>query len=183
MSSSDLPEGDSPSHLAAAEWLAVIVIMGFLTMLTVISLLAPSDADDLALGMPHHLKPQYYEVLIQGAVASPGSYQVPTDARVKDVVALADPLPEANIQALKATSKVRNGQVINVPIKEMLQIKISGAVAAGQSAKVKVPRGTRLNELGKYIAYDEEADIAKMDRKRYLRNSEEIDVPYKRKAR
>lgn len=179
MSTNNLPEGDSISHLAPAEWLAVIAIMGFLIMLTALSMLGSGDLEDLDLGAPHHLKPQFFEVLIQGAVTKPGSYQVPVEARIKEIVALAEPSPEADLKGIKATSKVRNGQVINVPAKEMIEIKVSGAVK-GKAQTVKIPRGTRLNELEAYVAFDGKADIAKLDRKRYLRNGEEVVVPYKK---
>lgn len=168
-------------ELGAHEWLAVVTIIGFLCLLTVIVISGSYDHQTLIArgeGKGHYLKPQEVEVLIDGAVAKPGSYRVKIGTTQKEVISLAEPFPEADLRKVRPASRVRNGQNIVIPTKPTISISVSGAVQSEGS--LMVPKGTRLSELGNYVKYTDETDLAKMDRKRLLKADEKIIVPTKK---
>lgn len=171
-----MSEAPPTPSLALHEWMAVVVIIGFFVSLTVISL-ANTESIAQPQGELHYLKAQAYEVFVQGAVEAPGSYRVDAGSKVKDIVALAKPLPDADLRRFRGESKAREGQVINIPIREKIEVHVAGAVV--HEGKISVPRGTRLEEIGQFVELTANADIAKIQRKRFLKADEKILVPAK----
>ena len=178
--------GDSDSNpsnkserpqLAVHEWLAIIIIMGCFATLTCLSLIYDKSMPDNAPGIPHYLKPQYIEVLVQGAVVEPGSYKMNANAKLKDLIALANPRPEADLRHLKLEGKLRNGQVVKIQARQHIDIYVSGAVE--NPGKLRVPQGTKLYELSNYTQLSTQADVNKINRKRILKSEEVIVVPLK----
>ena len=45
---------------------------------------------------------------------------------------------------------------------------------------MKIPKGTRLQELEKHVQFTQNADRSKLNKKRFLRHGEEISVPSKK---
>lgn len=56
-------------------------------------------------------------VHVSGAVANPGVYQLLPGSRVHEAVMLAQPLPEADIDALNLAAPLADGQKVSVPRK------------------------------------------------------------------
>lgn len=111
--SSNIKTGQE-QHLPVHEWLAIVMIIGLLLSLTLITLYSNNTSQVDTVGAPHYVIDQEIEVIVQGAVENPGSYQVKRGALIHDVIALAKPLPEANLKSIKQDRKVRKGQVITV---------------------------------------------------------------------
>ncbi|NQS76570.1 MAG: ComEA family DNA-binding protein [Peptococcaceae bacterium] len=76
---------------------------------------------------PEENKVKNISVHVIGAVANPGVYELPADARVTNAVNMANPLGEADLHALKLAAKIVDGQDIYVPY----QGERDGPVAAG----------------------------------------------------
>ncbi|MGZ6330633.1 MAG: SLBB domain-containing protein [Parachlamydiaceae bacterium] len=166
------------THLTMSEWIAVIAILGFLACLTLFNLLERHEAaSEIAVGPGVYLKPQYMDVHIEGAVKKPGVYRVKASALMKDVIAIAEPTLEADLKRFRERAKVTQGQNIVVPAREMLTIHVSGAVQ--KEGDVIVPKGTRLQDLCRYLAFTDEADLNKVRSKRYLKAGETINIPVK----
>ena len=119
MDDSSLIESLERPQLFLHEYLAVLVIIGFFAMLTLITIFRQESLPGDLQAEGHFLKPQIIEVFVQGAVELPGPYKVKTDSKVNQVIALAKPLNEADLMRFKPTSKVRPGQVIKVPFKSV----------------------------------------------------------------
>ncbi len=60
-------------------------------------------------------------VKVTGAVLQPGVYQVPPGSTVLEVIFLASPAEEADLDLLNLTEEVYNGQDISVPLKTPVQ--------------------------------------------------------------
>jgi hypothetical protein len=166
------------SQLNVHEWIAISIILGFLLLLTLIAAIGQSpDYKTLKTGPGSYLKPQEIEIHIAGAVANPGTYRVKAGTKLQEAIILADPLLEADLRKIKPARRLRNGQKIVLPTREMISISISGAVQ--EEVTLSVPKGLRLNELSKYIKFTEDADVEKIKSKRFLRNQEKINIPSK----
>lgn len=101
-------------HLPIHEWLAVAFLVGLLLSLTILSLFFTEHTIPDQQGTLHHVVDQDIEVFVEGAVEKPGSYIVKRGTLVKDVVALAVPNGDANLQPLKLNNKLRKGQTVKV---------------------------------------------------------------------
>lgn len=176
---------DSPSspssmtpYLGVHEWVAIISILGFLLLLTLIVLDGRHDNRSVPVNKTVaslHFKPQEVEIYIDGAVKNPGSYKVKLGTSTRDAIELAEPLEDADLSKIKPTSRVRNGQNIKVPGRQMLKIIVSGAIQ--NPGTITIPKGTRLSELSNYVVFADDADLSKISRKRYLKDNEEVIVP------
>jgi protein involved in polysaccharide export with SLBB domain len=167
---------NSPPQLAIHEWFAVLLILAVMALITGISLL--SDTNKTTETQAHHLKPQYFEVLIQGAVQHPGSYSVKSGSTMQTVLDKALPLENADLNRIKSQTKLRNGQVINIPIMQKITVFIEGAVEF--PGELQVPQGTMIKDLHKYtkMAFDANFDALKPTRK--LKAGDKIIVPRKK---
>src|SRR5262245_38195463 len=119
---------DKPS-LYIHEWMAVMGIIGLLGFLTGISWWNQHFPAQIETGTPHFIAEQEIEITVEGAVEHPGSHKVKKGTTVRDALAQAILLPEADVRRLKLDSKVRRHQIIKVPKHQFITIIVEGAVA------------------------------------------------------
>ncbi len=167
---------DERPSLQAHEWLAVVVIIGFMGMLTVLSL--SSRHASYSTGEPHHVVSPDIMVIIEGAVEKTGSFTIPKGTTLREVLDLAKPFPEAHLEKLNLNKPVRKNQVIKVPEKPFITITLEGAV--NDPKTIKMPKGSRLEDLLGKLSFHAEADQEKLRRKRRLKNGETVKVPFKK---
>lgn len=163
-------------HLAIHEWFAVMAIIAFLAMLILVSLWRQSYSHANE-GQHHYLKANEVEIYIQGAVANPGSYKAPTGTLLQDIVKNAQPLGDADLRRIKPSTKARNGQIVNIPVKPKIRVTIEGAVVS--AGEIEIPVGTTTDELISYILPTEDADLSKIKKGRRLRQNDKIVIPKK----
>jgi competence protein ComEA len=73
--------------------------------------------------------PTTFQAFILGAVALPGAYQLPSDARVADLVTAAGGLlPTADASALDETASLADGQQVYVPYKGQSPVNASASL-------------------------------------------------------
>ncbi|WP_407307154.1 helix-hairpin-helix domain-containing protein [Desulfosporosinus sp. SB140] len=72
-------------------------------------------------------------VYVAGAVESPGLVHLPLDARLDDALKQVRLLPEANIDSMNPAEKLKDGQKVTVPYKN-LPASTGAPVAGNQSA-------------------------------------------------
>jgi protein involved in polysaccharide export with SLBB domain len=165
-------------YLGVQEWLAIVSIIGFLLLLTLIVLDGRHDSRAAVVNRAetvHFLKPQEVEFHIEGSVKNPGRYKVKSGTSVMEAVNIAEPLENADLSKIKSTTRVKNGMNIHVENRQMVTVTVSGAVQKPEI--LKVPKGTRLMELSDYVAFAEDADLSKLAKKRFLKDNEEVVVP------
>lgn len=178
MINSNLPQEAKTArpHLSVHEWMAVVAIIIFLGTLTICIVLAPQqETGQVMMAEPHFIADQKVEVIIQGAVEHPGVYTLTRGMLVSDLLEQAIPLAEADVKRVKLDKKLRTGQVIKVPEIKMITIQLTGAVQPPHS--LRVPKGTRVQDLLEKVKFQEEADLSKLRKKRLLKDGEIIHVP------
>lgn len=68
----------------------------------------------------------YIYVEIKGAVKHPDVYKISKDARIKDLIILGDPLPNADLNSINQSEKLHDEKSVYVPVKgEVVEIKES----------------------------------------------------------
>lgn len=102
--------------LPPGEWLIIIAIVAVMLLLTGVSMLSDRRMTAFVADSPHHLISQDIDVFVEGAVERSGAFKIQRGATVEDIMALAKPLPEANLSKLKMKSKLRNGQRVRIPV-------------------------------------------------------------------
>ena len=69
---------------------------------------------------------EYIYVEIKGAVKHPDVYKISKDARIKDLIILGDPLPNAYLNSINQSEKLHDEKSVYVPVKgEVVEIKES----------------------------------------------------------
>jgi protein involved in polysaccharide export with SLBB domain len=162
--------------LPVHEWLIICLLIAFIAVLTLTTYLNRKNLP-LPTESPHYLISPEVQIKIEGAVEKPGFYTVLKGTTVRQVLEQAVLLPEADQSRLSLEKKVRDGQRLRVPLQEMITVFIEGAVES--SIVLKVPKGTRLQDLIEKIRFLPEADQQKLQKKRRLKDREVIDVPVK----
>lgn len=159
------------------EWLIISLLVAVLLMLTFITLLwkrqeLPPTATS------HEIANEFVQVTISGAVQKPGSYEFKKGVMLKELLALAQPLPEANLDGLRVNSRLRDGQVVKIQIQKWITVHLEGAVE--QPGPFKIKQGAFLQDLTDLVAFASNADTDKLQKKRRLKDQEVIVVPVKR---
>jgi DNA uptake protein ComE-like DNA-binding protein len=171
-------EKDTRPALMVHEWLAITTIIGFLGMLTTISIVRTTPPLTPDKEHAHLIVNPFIKISIEGAVEHPGSYNFKKGARVKDALAEAKPLPEADLKRINLEAKLRKGQIIHLPKIELLTIYIQGAV--DKPGALQVPKGTRLIDLIKTVSFPKNAVLEPLQKKRRLRDNEVIHIKIKK---
>ena len=153
------------------EWLAVVMLCA---MAVILALVARWNGDAYASVDPEDA---YIHVDIEGAVRYPGSYRFQPGAQVADLVKVGEPLPEADLKRIRGKNQLKNGQILFVKELPMIQVTVVGAVKDTQP--LQVPRGTRLVDLLGLVAFEKNADVEKIKKRRRLKNGETITIPVK----
>lgn len=170
-----MPNNDQEKpHLPIHEWVAVVTILGFMAILTGLTAFDSSPSSPVITGVPHYLTDPNIEVYIQGAVERSGVYTVPRGALVSDLLELAKPEGDADLTKLKLQSKLRKGQLVKVPKLAMLTVYLEGAVET--PGALKIPKGTRLEELPNLAKLTAEANLKPLQKKRRLKDGEVIHI-------
>lgn len=99
------------------EWLVIVTLIGFVGMLTIISVVGPKHTRIVQWEAPHHIISPEVTVSIQGAVAHPGSYQFKRGVSMQEVLDNVKPLPEADLKKIQIKAKIRKNQKLYIPKK------------------------------------------------------------------
>jgi hypothetical protein len=116
----------------------------------------------------------YVEVYVMGAVELPGTYRMLRGETRGSVLTKARPLPTADLSRVKIMSKLKEGQLIEIPYITYITVFIKGEVE--QEGALRVPKGTKLNQLEGRITLKPGADYKALMKKRVLKDGETIVV-------
>jgi hypothetical protein len=105
---------DKP-RLSPPEWLAVAtILLGIIILCLITQFNQPSIPEEL-LAKPEKTAIKEIEVTISGEIKNPGTYRLNKGSSFKDLLALAEPFPEANLSKFNLDKKLRNNQKIKIP--------------------------------------------------------------------
>lgn len=154
--------------LKTPEWMAVL---GLITTLGVILGIVFWDKDsnfDAKSTTPHAIVDPHVWITIEGGVEHPGKVKVLRGTPLKEALAQVGLLPDADTAKLKLECKVRKGQKVWVPSHNWVFLEIEGV------GHVKVPKGSRFNQLPGLITLPEGVVRAQFKSKRLLKDREKI---------
>lgn len=157
------------------EWAAILLIVTLLAILTVLALGKDQATLPKHLNAPHFITTNEIEVWIEGAVENPGYYKVKRGTCIKGVLELATCKQEADLRKVKLQKKLRNGQIIKIPQKEMITIFVEGEVEHPKT--ISLQKGSQVKELIPMLIFTSKANVEKLNRKRKLKDGEKIVVP------
>jgi hypothetical protein len=158
--------------LRVREWLIVVITCGLFLGLTALTAWRGGYPTSFASTV------ELLEVIVSGAVAKPNTYKVPKDQAVAHLLALAQPLPDADLaKAPKLLGNAEVGWRLCVPSYTSIEVNLNGALVS--PGIYQLPTGTRLNELPQHVILLPQADLAWIKRhRRQLKAGDEITIPY-----
>lgn len=158
--------------LKVHEWLAVSLTIGAVVLVCVISFF-----NDVGGGGREKIGWEGLEVHVMGAVSKPGSYQMEKGAKMSELLALAEPLVEADLRRINREASLRTGQVVHIPARQQITVYLDGAVKA--PGALTIGRGTPLSALAERDLFHRDADPKALQRKRPLQDQEVVYIPFK----
>lgn len=164
------------SLLKVHEWLAIAVVIGILAGLAFLTTFSGRGESRQEGINPSLTKVKGFDVLIQGAVERPGIYHLESEMKMKDLLAIAEVRQEADLRRLKLDAMVKKGRVVRVPVRMMITVHLKGAVK--QEGALRIPKGSKMEDLLELAEFDEDADLKVVRKKRRLKDDEEIIVPF-----
>ncbi len=163
------------STLKVYEWLAIsslIIILGIMALIACF-FKSPSQLSDKLL--PAFQPLSKIEVAVKGHVDKPGIYTVLPHTTVKDMLALAEVRPNADLRRWRLERPIKRSCDINVKQRSMIQVHLKGAVKS--PGPLLIPKGSRLEDLISLADLSENANRDSLRRKRKLHPDEIIIVP------
>jgi len=122
------------------------------------------------------------QVKIEGQVAKPGLYRLPLNAKLKQLLEQAEPLPSADLSELNWRRKLHHNQTIHIPERRLITIQIAGAVQ--QPGPLQILSGIRYCELAEELLVLPDADLKAMrKRKGFVKEGDNIEVPIQKKRK
>lgn len=165
--------------LKAREWLAVSVLILTIAALTLLTHFSKySYTTSTAAITPSTNSYTFIEVAVRGAVKLPGTYQLPFEMTVNDLLALAITEPDADLRRLRRDTVIRKSRAVTIARKEKMTVYLSGAVAS--PGAYQVLKGTSLKDLLKQVELAPQADVERIKGERRLKNNELIEIPYRK---
>lgn len=166
--------------LPAHEWLIICLLLCVLGLIIAIAYIREEPSLPQT-DTVHEVISSTLQVTIIGAVERPGHYTMERGDTVEDILQLAKPLPEADLKRLKLKSRLRDGQKVKVPVREMITIFLEGAV--DKAGPIQIPKGTKKGDLHQYCEFSEEADLTRIAKKQVLQDQEVVLIPEKKKKK
>lgn len=154
-------------------WLTATIVVVIATTIA-ISYFSKPGFFGHEVGSSGYLASRYIEVTITGPVMVPGTYLLPKGTDLTRLLEKAKPLPEANVEPLLKNNKLTNHQVVRVPCRPTITVYVQGAVE--KPGALRVPRGTRVKDLQKYVTLKEGADPTVFQKKGKLRQHDVVFV-------
>jgi hypothetical protein len=160
----------TPPTLRFTEW---ILTGSLLFLIVTLVLIAKMQSHRLSAETVVALPP--VEVLIEGEVSKPGSYQIAPGTPFAEVLRKARPTRLADLNGLDQEERVKKPLRIEIKALEKLSVAIEGEIT--EPGLLIVPIGTRMCDLKKYVTLKPSADPTFFKKRRLLKQGEKITIP------
>lgn len=162
-----------PASLETHEWMAVMAIIVVMLTLTVFAAFKNRGYNALPFSHTSAYTQNRVEATLKGAVVHPGTYSLPKTMTLKELLEIAELTEDADVRRFNLQRTVQQGRAIHVPSRPMITVHINGAVAP---VSLKVPQGTRVEELIDLVVLDDDADARVLKKKRKIKDGEAIHI-------
>lgn len=171
------PSPAKKKSLPLQEWFLLLVVLGFLATLVIISSLSRSRIKGVLISSPPQIEKEII-VQIDGEVANPGSYPVPSGTPLEKILKRAKPKRNADLSSFKIEEKLVGPCEIHIPKLEKIIVTIEGAVL--NPGRLEVPVNSRVKDLKGRIVFLEgpAAQAAISKKRRLLKHGEVIHIPF-----
>lgn len=164
------------------EWVIVLLFCSILLLLSFFSVFGSSSRQIVPETLSKSSIFLDLQVSIEGAVAQPGTYELPLKSSVEDLLKIAQPLPIADLSRLNKHRKLIDGQVVRIPEKKWITIYLEGEVE--NPGAFQLLSGTRCYELIDQLDFKPEADKNHLKRmRRYLKEGETVKIIKKKERK
>ncbi len=157
-----------------SQWLLVGSLLGFMASLLLIAKVHSYRAESLLFAVTPS---EPLIVTIEGCVAKPGPYFVPSGTPLSEPLRRAKPKPWANLQKIPTT------QIVETPlhlfVEELTEITIYVEGAVVEPGPITLPAQSRIADLKTKVKLTPDADKTFFRRRKRLKNGEKIEVPKK----
>lgn len=157
----------SQEELHLPEWGALIVLVVSLCATVAIAFWQNQGIEELKT-TPHLILEPNIWITVEGAVEHPGRLEIAKGALLKEALAMVGVQPDADTSKLMLAKSVRKNQKVWVPSKKWVVIEVEGM------GKVKLPKGTRLNQLPALVDMPEGVERSQFKSRRLLKDCENI---------
>jgi hypothetical protein len=165
-------------RLPVHEWLAIVVLLSVIATLISIALLNRPHIDmsiNNANAVFCQSSGDAIQVSIDGAVAHPDTYVMKKGATLRELFAIAEPLPEARLNRFHLDRTLADGESLFIGKQKMVTVYIQGAVKTPQTLIVR--QGTPMCDLEALVTLEEDAKVSFLHKKRKLKDGETITIP------
>lgn len=166
------------NRLYPSEWIVVFVLMGVMTILTLVSHSFESDKVFECETESHEIYSKKIKVTAEGEVEFPGSYEVEKGVKISELLDLAKPKSTAELSKIKMDATLRNNQKIILHPKKMLTIYFK--FDDGTLEECKVSKGEKITDLKNKVAFKEELKVSWPKKRLYAKDGETILVTSKK---
>ena len=161
-------------NLPFHEWLIILLLVCMMTILSVVTYIKEDTFTPLT-ESGHALFSNEIRVYINGAVSKPGWHVLKKISTLKDLLVLAEPLPDADLTKFKVSARLKHEKHIYVPAIDKITIYLEGAVV--NPGYLQIPKGTTTQELTQYVEFQKDANLKIIKQKRRLKDEELIYIP------
>ena len=159
------------------EWMAVIFFIALMFILTISTHSCSSDSTAQSKETtPHYITNPNIEVFIEGEVEFPGRHEIKRGSKLKDLLLLVKPKPEADLSKIKLNALLRKGQAIKIPALKL--IKIILIFPDDSKEERSFPKDTSFDELASTSAFKGRIKLLENHKKRKLKDGEVIKIDF-----
>lgn len=165
--------------LKTREWMAIAAILSVMLVLTAFVAVKHRSAASSSLSVTPSYVKNRVEATVKGAVAHPGVYSLPKETTLRELLAVAELTAEADVRRFNLDKVVQQGRAIHIVSRPMITVHVMGAVQS--SGEIRVPQGTRVEELVARVSLNEDADARVLKKKRKIKDGEVVNIPKRKR--
>ncbi len=161
-----------PPTLYLSEWLVVSAILMVLS-----SFVITAKIQSHRVGPICEEEIDKVSLTIVGCVSKPGVYQVEIGTPLREVIHMARPHIDANLDVLALDESVEQPGEYVIEAFEEVCVTVEGAC---EPMEFRLPVGSRVSDLKACVRLHKDADDSPLKRTRRLKNKEIIKIPLKK---
>lgn len=159
------------------EWMAVLFFIALMFVLTISTHSCSSDSTAQSKETtPHYVTSQNIEVFVEGEVEFCGRHEIKRGAKLKDLLLLVKPKPDADLSKIKLNTLLRKGQKIKIPALKLIKILL--IFPDDSKEERSFPKGTSFDELASKTGFKGRLKFLENQKGRKLKDGEVIKIDF-----